>query len=130
MTGFTVRPATNRAAALGLMRAAVPYMVDGCSLDEATDGCALFEVSDGAAIVGAFALRVDVTAQGLQMRVTAAGGTAPAGVARAIAQWADAEARGHVGANRLTCETRRPGLLRVLKREGFTVAGYILERRL
>lgn len=128
--GLSVRPTQDQAQAMRLMALAVPFMVDGCSLAEAVEGCALFDVLDGPAVVGAFAMRIDVTERGLQMRVTAAGGVAPAGVARAIAQWAEGEARTRVGATRLTCETKRPGLIRSLKREGFKVAGYILEKAL
>lgn len=61
------------------------------------------------------------------LHIAAAAGAGPVDMTRAIG--ADAQARAaRLGADFLSCHTRRPGLVRKLERDGWTVHGFILRK--
>lgn len=126
---LTVAPAADYPAAVA--RIAVAAEFDVLGYGDALDlvrGCALFDVLDGeGGAVASFALRVDQHRRCRVLSVTGAGGPSVAGAVDAIASFCEAEAK-RIGADVLTCETRRPGLVRLLARRGYSVAGYILKK--
>lgn len=118
-----VRLATDPRAAVELLRQAEPYSVDGSSAEQMAAGCAVFELLDDGRPVGAFTFEV----RGDTLRCSAAAGRGR-DLAGTVARFAEAEAA-RIGVHRLVCETRRPGLVRRLKREGYRVA-YILTKEI
>ena len=126
-----VRPAQNMAAALAHLGRAVPFDCLGAGRAtpaELVAGQALFDLVHAGRTVGAFALGVDDYSDGRVIRCGAAGGEPGHDLVGAMVGFAEAEGRGRIGARLLTCETRRPGLVRKLRRHGFKVAGYILSK--
>lgn len=126
---LTVAPAVDQPAAVARIACAAAFDVLGYG--DALDlvrGCALFDVLDGEGrAVASFALRVDQHRACRVLSVKGAGGTSAAGAVAAIAAFCEAE-RERIGADVLTCETRRPGLVRVLAKRGYSVAGFILKK--
>ena len=114
-----------------LLNRAVPYAVDGSDLAALTDGCATFAMHapDGR-IVGAFALQCLTDDRGTVIHVTAAGGLPGFDLAGDMAAFCEDEARGHVKARAVRCVTRRPGLVKRLKKAGYRVAGYLMEKEI
>lgn len=130
---LTVRQARDPASAVRLLGRAAAHDVDAItgSVAAMVEGCALFEVIDATGqAVGAFALRVDDYPDGRALTVTAAAATTASGATETMAAWCEAQARDHIRANVLTCTTARPGLVRRLKRAGFSVAGYVLKKEI
>lgn len=126
---LTVAPATDHPAAIARIACAEPYDVLGYgdALD-LVEGCALFDVLDGEGrAVASFSLRVDQFRRCRVITVTGAGGSSAAGAADAMAAFCEAEAE-RIGADLVTCQTRRPGLVRLLGRRGYRVAGYLLSK--
>lgn len=128
---IAVRLAADRAACLPMLARALPFAVDddGEDLAELIGDAAVFEMRAGERLVGAFALEVNEHASGRVMRVLAAGGEPGHDLTGAMVDAVTREAREHVGAHRIGCETRRRGLVKRLQAEGFELAGYILRKR-
>ncbi len=124
---MTVRLAVNPAAALPLLELAEPYAVTGETLAEAIAGQAVFELLADGEVVGAFTLGVHDTASGRQLHCGAAGGLPGYDLAGTMTRFAEHEAN-RIGAGQLITHTRRPGLVRRLKREGYQIAGYIMTK--
>ncbi|MFN3812158.1 MAG: hypothetical protein ACK4S6_16255 [Roseateles asaccharophilus] len=124
-----VEPTQDRARALALLELAAAHDVSGpSSAAELAEGAALFDlVRDGQA-VGAFALRVDRYPSGTVMTVTAAASQAGQDATACMDAWLVDQARRHVGARAITCQTRRPGLVRKLQRAGWRVAGFVMQK--
>lgn len=116
-----VRLATDPCAAVELLRQAERFSVDGSTAEQMAAGCAVFELLADGRVVGAFTFDV----QGDTLRCGAAAGRGR-DLAGTVARFAESEAR-RIGVRRLVCETRRPGLVRRLQREGYRVA-YILTK--
>lgn len=129
---LTVRPAADLAHALELLElAARNEVTGGCAVRDLVGGCAVFELVDEAgAIVGAFAARVDTFTTGREVTVTAAGATGDNGATEAMADWVEHQARERIGARRLTCTTKRRGLVRKLQARGYRVAGYVMTKEI
>jgi hypothetical protein len=123
---LTIRQALDTGRALQLMQAAAD--VAGVPVADMVQGCALFEIVDGAQVVGAFAARVDHYSSGREITVTAAGAQTAAGSVEAVAAWADEQAE-RIGADSLTCTTRRRGMVRKLEKLGFECAGYVMTKK-
>lgn len=124
--------ATDPRAALPLLELALPFNVDGdaIGLAEVLEGAAVFEIRDDAGdLVGAFALNVERRGPGQVVRCVAAGARPGANVLPSIVEFVEREARERIGAASIQCETRRPGLVQQLQREGFAIAGYILTKQ-
>jgi len=92
-------------------------------------GCDVFGLFDGEQLVGAFAARQLRYSDGLQICINAAGGLPGYDLTGAMDDWAHMQAR-DLGASSLTCTTRRPGLVRMLERRGYQVAGTVLRKDL
>jgi hypothetical protein len=101
---------------------------EGGQLADLVRGCCIFEMWHGARLVGAFTAHLDSYSDGRQINVTAAGGVPGYDLVGAIDAWLSLQAAGPGGARALTCTTRRPGLVRRLKRAGYTVAGYVMRK--
>ena len=91
-------------------------------------GCCVFELWDGARLVGAFAAYRQQYSDGAQFVVTAAGGLPGYDLVGVMDAWLQMQAAGPDGARSLTCTTKRPGLIRRLKRAGYHVAGYVMRK--
>ncbi|MDN3921509.1 hypothetical protein [Roseateles violae] len=100
----------------------------GGQLVDLVGGCCLFELWDADRLVGAFAARRDSYSDGAVITVTAAGGLPGYDLTSVIDAWAQLQAVGPGGARALTCTTRRPGLVKKLKRAGYQVAGYVMRK--
>lgn len=118
------------AGALRLLELAARREVSGgCAVQDLTHGCAVFDLIDASgAAVGAFAARIDAFSDGKTITVTAAGAQGDSGATEAMTEWLEAQARGPIGARRLTCTTQRRGLVRKLQAQGFRVAGYVMTK--
>jgi len=129
---LSVRQAVDVPAALERLSLAGSFEVTGGgTVADLAQGCALFDVIDAQGrAVASFALRVDDFERDRHLTVTAAGGDSASGATEAIAQWCEREAREHVGARVLTCQTRRRGLVRRLERQGYRVTGYVMSKEL
>ncbi|MBY0235269.1 MAG: hypothetical protein K2W93_09825 [Burkholderiaceae bacterium] len=124
---MTVRLAVDPVSVLPLLQLAEPYAVTGETLAEAIQGQAVFELLAGGEVVGAFTLGVHDTASGRQIHCGAAGGLPGFDLVGSMTRFAQHEAA-RIGAGQLITHTRRPGLVRRLKREGYQVAGYIMTK--
>lgn len=100
----------------------------GGSVQDMVRGCCVFELWDGERLAGAFAAYRQEFSDGAQLVVTAAGGLPGYDLVGAIDAWLQLQAAGPAGARVLTCTTRRPGLIRRLKRAGYSVAGYVMRK--
>lgn len=114
----------NPEAALALLSRAEAHAVQGQSVHELAAGEAVFELMADGRLVGAFTL--GVFDHGRELHCGAAGGLPGFDLVGTMTRFADHEAR-RIGARRLVCETKRPGLVRRLQREGYRVA-YILTK--
>lgn len=128
--GLTVIQATDRAAALARIALATAFDVTGgATVRDLTDGCALFDVIDSQGrALASFAVRVDAFEQHRQMTVTAAGGDGSGRITETIAAWCASQARSHIGARVVTCQTRRRGMVRRLERQGYRITGFVLSK--
>jgi len=117
-----VRATVDREAALARLRAVEAHAVDGCTAERLAHGCALVDLLEDGQAVGAMA--VDVT--GDEAVITAAASTGdPYEQLRQIEQ-----ALQRVGVKRVRLLTRRPGLVRQLGREGYSLASAEMTKEL
>lgn len=126
-----IRQAQDLTLCLQLLARAVPYDTHGAGagqVEDMTRGCVLFELVDGGQVVGAFAARSDDYSDGRQLSVTCAGGLPGYDLVGVMDAWMTLQAVGPAGARVLTCTTRRPGLVKRLKRAGYSVAGYVMKK--
>lgn len=127
---MNVQLAVDRQACRPLLERAMRFEVDACaSVDELIGSAAVFEMREAGRLVGAFALEVNETAGGRQLRVLAAGGEPGHDLTGAMVDAVTREAREHVGAHCIGCETKRRGLVKRLQAEGFEVVGFILRKK-
>lgn len=109
---------------LRLLGLAADRAADGASLADMLRGCAVFTLDEGAGPLAAFA----VERWGDSINCTALGGVPGVrSLVPAVVEAGERIARA-AGADRMTCTTARPGLVRQLKAHGFHVAGWIMER--
>lgn len=122
---------TNAAEVSHLLARAVPYSVTGeTSVDAMTDGAEVYALTDGDGnTVGAFAMVQTSTQAGDFIDVAAAGGLPGHDLAGDMSAFTTEQARQR-GALGVRCITRRRGLVERLKREGWTVAGYVLKKEI
>lgn len=127
---ISIRQAADMVRAAPLLSKALAYDTGGAGgqLSDMLGGCAVFEVMNAGNVVGAFAVRADDYSDGRTLTVTAAGGLPGFDLASAIDAWLSLQAVGPAKAHRLTCTTRRPGLVRKLTRAGYQVTGYVLSK--
>lgn len=127
---IAIRQAQDLALAGPLLEKALAFDTggQGGELADLVRGCCIFEMWDGERLAGAFAAHMDSFSDGRQINVTAAGGLPGYDLVGAIDAWLTLQAAGPGGARALTCTTRRPGLVRRLKRAGYSVAGYVMRK--
>ncbi len=90
----------------------------------------LFEVVCCGVVVGRYALRTVDHANGREMIIVAAAGGLP-GVDLVASVLPNIEQQGvSVGADRLTMRTRRPGLVRKLKKQGWVLDAYCMGKKI
>lgn len=100
------------------------------SMDAAMRGAQLFEVVCCGAVVARYALRTVDYANGREIVVVAAAGGLP-GVDLVASVLPNIEQQGAgAGADRLTMRTRRPGLVRKLKKQGWVLDAYCMGKNL
>lgn len=100
------------------------------SMDAAMRGAQLFEVVCCGAVVARYALRTVDHANGCEIVVVAAAGGLP-GVDLVASVAPNIEQQGAIaGADRLTMRTRRPGLVRKLKKQGWVLDAYCMGKNL
>lgn len=126
---LTVRLTQDKAAAVRRLGPVESVAVDASTVAEMVAGCALFDIIDKGKAVGACALRVYESQAGRVLEMTAAAASTHAGTVAAMDEFATSEAE-RIKAQRLTCTTARPGLVRMLKRRGYRVAGYVMQKDL
>jgi len=126
-----VQLAANREACRPFLERALPFDVDGAgaTVEDYCDGAAVFELLDGDRRVGAFSLEVREYSDGRCVRVLAAGGEPGYDHCGAMLSFVERQAREHIHATSMGCETRRRGLVKRLQAEGFELAGYILRKK-
>ena len=98
------------------------------SMDAAMRGAQLFEVVVAGAVVARYALRMDQHDNGREIVVVAAAGGLP-GVDLVASVLPNIEKQG-AGADRMTLRTRRPGLVRKLKKQGWVVDAYCMGKKI
>lgn len=120
---------TSSAEVSHLLARAVPYSVTGeASVDAMTEGAEVYALDDqDGRTVGAFAMVQTSTQAGDFIDVAAAGGLPGHDLAGDMDAFTTSQARQR-GAVGVRCITRRRGLVERLKREGWTVAGYVLKK--
>ena len=94
------------------------------SMDEAMRGAQLFEVVVAGAVVVRYALRQDHYENGSEIVIVAAAGGLP-GVDLVASLVPTIERQGAI-ADRMTMRTRRPGLVRKMKKQGWVLDAYCL----
>ena len=100
------------------------------SMDAAMCNAQLFEVVYCGAVVGRYALRTVDHANGREIVVVAAAGGLP-GVDLVASVSPNIEQQGVIaGADRLTMRTRRPGLVRKLKKQGWVLDAYCMGKNI
>lgn len=100
------------------------------SMDAAMRGAQLFEVVCCGTVVARYALRTVDHANGREIVVVAAAGGLP-GVDLVASVSPNIERQGAIaGADRLTMRTRRPGLVRKLKKQGWVLDAYCMGKNL
>lgn len=98
---------------------AAAHSCDGADLADMTAGAHLCELRQAGATVGAFAWEFDRGA----LRVTALGAAAGADAVRTVLAWVCGVAA-MAGVAFVECDTRRPELVRLLRRLGAVVVGH------
>ena len=98
------------------------------SMDAAMCNAQLFEVVYCGAVVGRYALRTVDHANGREIVVVAAAGGLP-GVDLVASVLPNIEKQG-AGADRMTLRTRRPGLVRKLKKQGWVLDAYCMGKKI
>ena len=94
------------------------------SMDEAMRGAQLFEVVVAGAVVVRYALRQDHYENGSEIVIVAAAGGLP-GVDLVASLVPTIERQGAI-ADRMTMRTRRPGLVRKMKKQGWVLDAYCM----
>lgn len=124
-----IRLAQDMPGALAHLARALAFDVheSAGTVAELAAGHAVFELVDEGRQVGALAVAVHDYSAGRLIRCAAAGGEPGHDLAGAMSGFLLSEAR-RIGARSVTFETRRPGLVRRLAREGFKVSGFVLSR--
>jgi len=96
------------------------------SMDAGMRDAQLFEVVVSGVVVARYALRVEQHANGVELVVVAAAGGA-SGVDLTASILPTIEKQGHqAGAHRVTLRTRRPGLVRKLRKQGWVLDAYCM----
>ena len=100
------------------------------SMDAGMAGAQLFEVVVGGAVVARYALRLDQHANGVELVVVAAaGGASGVDLTASIVPTIETQGR-QAGAHRVTLRTRRPGLVRKLKKQGWVLDAYCMGKKI
>lgn len=100
------------------------------SMEAGMRGAQLFEVVCCGAVVARYALRTVEHANGREIVVVAAAGGLP-GVDLVASVLPNIEQQGAgAGADRLTMRTRRPGLVRKLKKQGWVLDAYCMGKNI
>ena len=122
---MSIATASDLQRAGGFLGRALPHAVDGAHQLADVIACpgAVFELHQAGRVVGAFSLEVSEEGGRRVLRCLAAGAEPGAGVLSSIVAFVDREAREHVRAHAIACDTCRPGLIRRLCRMGFNIAG-------
>ena len=94
------------------------------SMDEAMRGAQLFEVVVAGVVVARYALRQDHYENGSEIVIVAAAGGLP-GVDLVASLVPTIERQGAI-ADRMTMRTRRPGLVRKMKKQGWVLDAYCM----
>lgn len=110
-----IRPAQCRASAVRLLRGVEPHATDGATAEDMTAGCVLLDVTDAGEVVGAVAL--DLVGAVATITATIRRGEIQPGELAQVESIARAQ-----GARELRFLTRRPGLVRTMQAQGFTLA--------
>lgn len=96
------------------------------SMDAGMLGAQLFEVVVSGAVVARYALRLDQHTNGVEMVVVAAaGGASGLDLTASIVPTIERQGQG-AGADRVTLRTRRPGLVKKLKKQGWVLDAYCM----
>ncbi|WP_300758480.1 hypothetical protein [Janthinobacterium sp.] len=96
------------------------------SMDTAMAGAQLFEVVVAGAVVARYALRLDRHENGVEMVVVAAaGGVSGVDLTASVVPTIETQGKG-AGADRVTLRTRRAGLVRKLKKQGWVLDAYCM----
>jgi hypothetical protein len=98
------------------------------SMDAALDGAELFEVVLAGQIVARYALKSAQRANGCEVYVVAAAGGMPG--ACMVQTMEPYIAQQCQGADRLTINTRRRGLVKKMLRQGWTLDAYVMRKKL
>ena len=98
------------------------------SMDEAMRGAQLFEVVVAGVVVARYALRQDHYENGSEIVIVAAAGGLP-GVDLVASLVPTIERQGAI-ADRMTMRTRRPGLVRKMKKQGWVLDAYCMGKNL
>ena len=98
------------------------------SMDEAMRGAQLFEVVVAGVVVARYALRQDHYENGSEIVIVAAAGGLP-GVDLVASLVPTIERQGAI-ADRMTMRTRRPGLVRKMKKQGWVLDAYCMGKKI
>lgn len=123
MIAAAVKPAADPAAALANLRQVEPHAVSGESAQELANGCVLLDVLEGGQPVGAVAVQIE--GEGAVITAFASHGQATYHELALIEA-----ALKRSGVRRVAMLTRRPGLVRNLVREGYSLQRAELEKAL
>lgn len=100
------------------------------SMDAGMQGAQLFEVVVSGAVVARYALRLEQHANGVELVVVAAaGGASGVDLTASIVPTIETQGR-QAGAHRVTLRTRRPGLVRKLKKQGWVLDAYCMGKNI
>lgn len=96
------------------------------SMDAGMRDAQLFEVVVSGVVVARYALRLEQHANGVELVVVAAaGGASGVDLTASILPTIEKQGR-QAGAHRVTLRTRRPGLVRKLKKQGWVLDAYCM----
>lgn len=98
------------------------------SMDEAMRGAQLFEVVVAGVVAARYALRHDHYENGSEIVIVAAAGGLP-GVDLVASLVPTIERQGAI-ADRMTMRTRRPGLVRKMKKQGWVLDAYCMGKKI
>lgn len=97
-------------------------------LDAALNGAALFDVVLAGTVVARYALKSIQRAHGVEVFVVAAAGGVPgACMVETMVPYIEQQC---AGADRLTINTRRRGLVKKMLRQGWTLDAYVMRKKL
>ena len=98
------------------------------SLESCLSGADLFNVVVGGVIVGRYALKAMQRANGTEVFIVAAAGAAPgADLVASVAPYVETQCP---GADCLTVNTRRRGLVKKLAAQGWTLDSYVMRKKI